>query len=72
MLCWTAAAMQRYWNDSEMMSKVSQKLNGMTVSSPETPPSSAPQKLGSKVCAWQALRCPQICCQTSDRLCMES
>ena len=31
-----------------MMSKVSQKLNGMTVSSPEST-SSAPQKLGSKV-----------------------
>ena len=43
-----AAAMQRYWNDSETMSKVSQKLNGMTVSSPE-PSLAAPQKLGSKV-----------------------
>ena len=48
-----AAAMQRYWNDSEMMSRVSQKLNGMQVSSPDTPAPSAPQKLGSKVCGSQ-------------------
>ena len=39
--------MERYWNDYEMMSKVSKKLNGMNVSSPES--SSQPQKTGSKV-----------------------
>ena len=40
--------MERYWNDHDMMSKVSKKLNGMTVSSPEGS-SSQPQKTGSKV-----------------------